>query len=186
MCLFVVFFSGFAIFFPGNFSAANFLSNYVSTLSCPVKCRKSWLTNTQPLQIACFVSIALYIVLKFTMRSPWQTYERMDFSKIDAVREERAYNEAEDVRKVRYGGGLWKIYRWVMVEEARSGYETLQKYLSAGCFNIHVYEISIVAIWLYTQSKYFHSIHMNSFYCLGLWLWDRVEDKTLIIPQIPK
>ena len=45
------------------------------------------------------------------MRSPWQTYERMDFSKIDAVREERAYNEAEDVRKVRYGGGLWKIYR---------------------------------------------------------------------------
>lgn len=30
VCFLVVFFSGFAVFFPGNFSAANFLSNYVS------------------------------------------------------------------------------------------------------------------------------------------------------------
>ncbi|KAG9244774.1 amino acid permease/ SLC12A domain-containing protein [Calycina marina] len=72
MCFLVVFFSGFAVFFPGNFTASAFLSNY----------------------IACFVCPALYIVLKFTIKSPWQSYETMDFSEMDAIREERVYNEA--------------------------------------------------------------------------------------------
>ncbi|KAL3418558.1 amino acid permease [Phlyctema vagabunda] len=82
MCFLVVFFSGFAVFFPGNFSASAFLSNY----------------------IACFVCPALYIVLKLTIKSPWQSYENMDFSEMDAIREERAYKEAHPKKKL----PLWR------------------------------------------------------------------------------
>ncbi|RDW82617.1 hypothetical protein BP6252_03729 [Coleophoma cylindrospora] len=77
MCFLITFFSGFATFFPGNFSASAFLSNY----------------------IACFVVPALYIVLKFTIKSPWQTYDMMDFSEMEAIREERVYNEAHPKRR---------------------------------------------------------------------------------------
>jgi len=71
MCFLIVFFSGFAVFFPGNFSASAFLSNY----------------------IACFVTPALYVVLKVVLKSPWQTYEVMDFSEMEAIREERVQRQ---------------------------------------------------------------------------------------------
>lgn len=78
MSFLIVFFSGFAVFFPGKFSASAFLSNYIS----------------------CFVCMALYAVLKFTIKSPWQTYEMMDFSEIDAIREERAYGQKDPKREM--------------------------------------------------------------------------------------
>lgn len=77
MCFLIVFFSGFSVFFPGNFSASSFLSNY----------------------IACFVCPALYIILKFTIKSPWQTHDTMDFSEMESIRAERAYNEAHPKQK---------------------------------------------------------------------------------------
>ena len=65
------FFSGFSVFFPGNFSASAFLSNYINT----------------------FVMIALYIILKVVLKSPWIRTTDMDFSEMQAIREERQYNE---------------------------------------------------------------------------------------------
>jgi amino acid transporter len=73
MCFLITFFSGFSTFFPGNFSASGFLSNY----------------------IACFVVPALYIVLKVTTKSPWIKYDMMDFSEIPAILAERAYKAAQ-------------------------------------------------------------------------------------------
>jgi amino acid transporter len=70
-------FSGFSVFFPGNFSAASFLSNYIN----------------------CFVIIVLYVVLKFTIKSPFIKTDEMDFSEIEAIREERRMNEDQVVDK---------------------------------------------------------------------------------------
>lgn len=78
----ILFFSGFAVFFPGNFSASSFLSNY----------------------IACFVFPVLYVVLKFTIKSPWQKYEDMVFSEMDAIRTEAAIKAARPVKMM----SLWR------------------------------------------------------------------------------
>jgi yeast amino acid transporter len=81
----ILFFSGFAVFFPGNFSASSFLSNY----------------------IACFVFPVLYVVLKFTIKSPWQSYENMEFSEMEAIRTEAALKAAMPKKKT----SLWR--KWV-------------------------------------------------------------------------
>ncbi|KAH8898845.1 hypothetical protein GQ53DRAFT_742029 [Thozetella sp. PMI_491] len=83
-CFLIVFFSGFSIFFPGNFTASGFLSNY----------------------IACFIVPALYIILKITTKSPWIKYEDMDFSEMEAIRTERAIREALPAKKVSILGWL--------------------------------------------------------------------------------
>lgn len=77
MCFLITFFSGFSVFFPHNFSASAFLSNY----------------------IACFVTIAAYIILKLTIKSPWITYDMMEFSEMPAIREEAAYKAAHPEKK---------------------------------------------------------------------------------------
>lgn len=37
--------------------------------------------------------IALYIILKFTIKSPWIKTSEMDFSEMAAIREERSYSQ---------------------------------------------------------------------------------------------
>ncbi|ORY88987.1 amino acid permease/ SLC12A domain-containing protein [Leucosporidium creatinivorum] len=78
VCFLVVFFSGFSVFFPGNFSAANFLSNYISV----------------------FIFIAIYIVTSCISGWKFKSYDEMDFSEMDAIREERAWNEANPKLKM--------------------------------------------------------------------------------------
>jgi amino acid transporter len=87
----VVFFSGFATFFPGNFTASGFLSNY----------------------IACFVVPTLYAILKITMKAPWVKYEDMDFSEMDAIREEKALRDATATPP----RGLWRRILEKVVDE---------------------------------------------------------------------
>lgn len=70
-CFLVSFFSGFSVFFPGNFSASAFLSNYISS----------------------FVMIVFYIVAKLVTREPFIATDQMDLSEIEAIREERRINE---------------------------------------------------------------------------------------------
>ncbi|TVY42577.1 Arginine permease [Lachnellula occidentalis] len=77
MCFLIVFFSGFSVFFPHMFSAATFLSNY----------------------IACFVVPAVYIILKLTIKSPWITYDMMEFTEMPAIRAEQAYKDAQPKTK---------------------------------------------------------------------------------------
>ncbi|KAK2612514.1 hypothetical protein QQS21_001452 [Conoideocrella luteorostrata] len=84
-CFLVLITSGFGLFFPGNFTAAGFLSNY----------------------IACFLVPALYIVLKIFIRSPWIRIEDMDFSPMDDIRTERALKEASPPKKF----GFWRKLR---------------------------------------------------------------------------
>lgn len=43
--------------------------------------------------INCFILIALYVILKITLKSPWISTDEMDFSEIDAIREERRLDE---------------------------------------------------------------------------------------------
>lgn len=47
-------------------------------------------------QINCFIFVALYLGLKVTIDSPWISYDKMDFSEMDAIRmEKKALEEAE-------------------------------------------------------------------------------------------
>ncbi|KAH8896890.1 hypothetical protein GQ53DRAFT_680622 [Thozetella sp. PMI_491] len=80
----IVFFSGFALFFPGKFTASGFLSNY----------------------IACFAVPVIYVVLKVTLKSPWISYADMDFSDMDAVRAERFLRETAPPKKT----SLWRKF----------------------------------------------------------------------------
>lgn len=82
MCFLVLFFSGFALFFPGRFTAAGFVSNY----------------------IACFVTPVLYLILKFSIKSPWMTYDRMEFTEMTAIRTEAAIRAAMPKKKL----PLWR------------------------------------------------------------------------------
>ncbi|KAF9024819.1 hypothetical protein BDZ89DRAFT_1162030 [Hymenopellis radicata] len=77
MCFLIVLFSGFALFFPGNWTVSGFLSNYIN----------------------CFIFIALYIVLKLTIEAPWVSYEDMDFSEMEVTRaEKKAMEEAQALK----------------------------------------------------------------------------------------
>ncbi|KAI5831862.1 hypothetical protein K523DRAFT_414646 [Schizophyllum commune Tattone D] len=73
MCCLIVLFSGFSVFFPGQWSVSSFLSNYIN----------------------CFLFVALYIALKATINSPWVGYDDMDFSEFDAIREEAKFREVQ-------------------------------------------------------------------------------------------
>ncbi|KAF9021949.1 hypothetical protein BDZ89DRAFT_1137683 [Hymenopellis radicata] len=58
---------------PGNWSVSAFLSNYIN----------------------CFIFLALYVALKFTIKSPWISYEDMDFSQMEAIKAEKKAQELD-------------------------------------------------------------------------------------------
>ncbi|TRM67070.1 amino acid permease/ SLC12A domain-containing protein [Schizophyllum amplum] len=93
MCFIIVFFSGFAVFFPGNWSVSGFLSTYIN----------------------CFMCIGLYVVLKLTIKSPWIGYEEMDFSEMKAIREEARFREAQAEMKGHAPG--WRRFLEKFVDE---------------------------------------------------------------------
>ncbi|WWD16934.1 hypothetical protein CI109_101366 [Kwoniella shandongensis] len=64
----IIFFSGYTVFLKGNFTASGFLSNYINA----------------------FVLIGLYIVLKFTIKSPFIKPEDMGIvEELEVIRQER-------------------------------------------------------------------------------------------------
>jgi yeast amino acid transporter len=53
-----------------------------------------------PFQISVFIFIAIYIITSCISGWKYKSYDEMDFSEMDAIREERAWNEANPKPKM--------------------------------------------------------------------------------------
>lgn len=56
--------------------------------------------SLRPLQISVFIFIAIYIITSYISGWKFKSFDQMDFSEMDAIREERAWNEANPKPKM--------------------------------------------------------------------------------------
>jgi len=73
----------------------------------------------EAIQINCFIFIAIYLIAKlyFNKSSPWVSYADMDFSEMDAIREEKAAALAQEENKLSHKMPWWRVVLEKFIDE---------------------------------------------------------------------